>query len=707
MAPNVFFFDIEAGGLSAHQSPLLSLSWQMDHEKGDFFAKPTEGTNISHWAREVVLKDINERTATSSLQSEKEVIEQFIAKISSLPKGSTITGWNIGYEAAPQVLGTTPGFDLPFLAQRAEGYGLLGKFQEALAPHKTVDLAQEYIYKMSSELPRYEGLVEKGLLDKDIFAQMTGYTKKGEYLEAIGEAFTPEEMGRRSIKTTGWKQEMLSEMMGYGAYKAHTVEDVQAGMRLFQGYAEGAPVFKTEADVVKWGRMALRNKLVSSVMSPQMGQDPATHFSETIARATEAERAGGSAYTGFVKEVESAMVERAKTKGGTLEQLKLGRGIKEQMYKVGAGGEIFDSTKIFKRFTNEVSGWANKNPGLALGIGAFGLYLGAKVLFGNPFSAKDDNYNTIEGLKHGGLAEESRLQFSDFGSGWRGLIKVPISLSSSFNMAMKGEQYGQRILGSMVTKGQADDFLVGMEQAVAKNLENVKPGSVLESEMFKDFSSFKDEVMRATGDLGSTTIVDPIAVRMYANSMAKKVGGVTDEAAKNALYSATLKDTIRHERLHQYFQKTGVAQQWNQMDIDTSGWTSKIADWYEQYNAPIGGRASNIFKEEFLLAAAHNNTMLGQMKHMNPDNAAHVLKTSEQFADVSEDMLSAMKMSSTRYMHLHGLSLKNVPQMFNEPMQARAVFKKAARQQLNYEATRQMWNYGNNAGKRHVSKKPR
>jgi endonuclease YncB( thermonuclease family) len=46
----------------------------------------------------------------------------------------------------------------------------------------------------------------------------------------------------------------------------------------------------------------------------------------------------------------------------------------------------------------------------AIGLGIVGM-------LGLAFSAKDDNYNTIEALKHGGMAEGTRRQFSDFGSG--------------------------------------------------------------------------------------------------------------------------------------------------------------------------------------------------------------------------------------------------------------------------------------------------
>ncbi len=39
-------------------------------------------------------------------------------------------------------------------------------------------------------------------------------------------------------------------------------------------------------------------------------------------------------------------------------------------------------------------------------------------LFGNGFSGRDDNYNTIEGLKHGGYAQKMRRSMTPFGSGW-------------------------------------------------------------------------------------------------------------------------------------------------------------------------------------------------------------------------------------------------------------------------------------------------
>lgn len=57
-----------------------------------------------------------------------------------------------------------------------------------------------------------------------------------------------------------------------------------------------------------------------------------------------------------------------------------------------------------------------------------GLMVGGAILAGGwLFSGKDDEYNTIQGLRHQGFAGESRRRVTDFGSGWnalRGLVRA-------------------------------------------------------------------------------------------------------------------------------------------------------------------------------------------------------------------------------------------------------------------------------------------
>jgi len=71
-----------------------------------------------------------------------------------------------------------------------------------------------------------------------------------------------------------------------------------------------------------------------------------------------------------------------------------------------------------------------------LGAGMFGFGLGK--LLGARISGKDDDYNTIEGLRHGGVAEAMRKRFTDFGSGYKGPNP---QLSPSYNEAEDVPRY--------------------------------------------------------------------------------------------------------------------------------------------------------------------------------------------------------------------------------------------------------------------------
>lgn len=55
--------------------------------------------------------------------------------------------------------------------------------------------------------------------------------------------------------------------------------------------------------------------------------------------------------------------------------------------------------------------------GIAAGVATYGIIKGLNSL---AFSGRDDNYNHIEGLKHGGAAQTTRLRLTEFGSGYQG-----------------------------------------------------------------------------------------------------------------------------------------------------------------------------------------------------------------------------------------------------------------------------------------------
>lgn len=63
-------------------------------------------------------------------------------------------------------------------------------------------------------------------------------------------------------------------------------------------------------------------------------------------------------------------------------------------------------------------GWTPRNIGKLGGVA--GAIAGGLLAYKH-FSGKDDEYNTIPGLTHGGFAQKMRRQFTDFGSGYQGL----------------------------------------------------------------------------------------------------------------------------------------------------------------------------------------------------------------------------------------------------------------------------------------------
>ena len=65
--------------------------------------------------------------------------------------------------------------------------------------------------------------------------------------------------------------------------------------------------------------------------------------------------------------------------------------------------------------TVRTSQLTRKNWKLLTAAGVVGLWALKPLSW---FSGRDDNYNTIEGLRHGGLAQQKRREMTEFGSGW-------------------------------------------------------------------------------------------------------------------------------------------------------------------------------------------------------------------------------------------------------------------------------------------------
>lgn len=162
--------------------------------------------------------------------------------------------------------------------------------------------------------------------------------------------------------------------------------------------------------------------------------------------------------------------------------------------------------------------------------------VGAGALFAyNMISSKDDEYNYIEGMRHGGISGGSRKQNTDFGSGWRGLIGVPEFIAKHLNMTEAAS-------------------VPHAKNAVSKLLRDFSPGNIT-----------KSMTGRRRGTLSRLIPKENVAERKAAAKylvdlrQAKKAGIQrpvfinTEKFNKidRAQRGTFLKGFIKHERTHQ------------------------------------------------------------------------------------------------------------------------------------------------------------
>lgn len=409
------FFDIEAGGLYGEESSILSASWSGRKGKiSSLFATPAKKSKVSLWAQQKVLEPLKS-SKVKQLQ-EQHLIEKLISRFEQAPIGSELAGWNIGYYATPQLNRGefTYGFDLPMLATRAGKYGLEERLGQAVQRLNVRDIGQEYAWKIASELQGYSHLVDKGLLNRELFEQASAYRRYGLNL-AAEQGLAPDQIAkaisRSGIKMAGWKQETVAALKGitYGAHQSS--EDVGVLVQLAEQLNQ--PVFRSETDVVKWGKLSLKQKLLSSLMSPSTQLAPREKKYQTILDLARAqEYSGGEAYSGFTEDLLTSLKEEVRLRGGSLGRIQQGYGLEEKF--IEAAAKVPGKTKKLIGFNDAVQLF-KKNP---LEIMAATAVVGGITYAA--FSAFDDDYNTVPGLRHGGLAAQLRKENTDFGSGYQG-----------------------------------------------------------------------------------------------------------------------------------------------------------------------------------------------------------------------------------------------------------------------------------------------
>ena len=408
-----FFFDLEAGGLSGHQSSILSIAYGRSTSNVEaLYASPVERSRLYKWSAKNVWNPI--QSSGVSLQTEKRIIQGFIDNIQNMKaKGVTeLSGWNIGY--VPYKTDPTEqrlrGFDLPMLATRAEKYGLGNQLRSAIQGLAIRDVGAEY-----SVIAARTALLNQGKVEESIYEQAVGM-KKALAAENI-DIFDPTQLqaaARKSsvsgIKFAGWKQELMYDIMfpTRGGYQSHFAQaDVQAGLEL-----SNIPQDKVQAtlqsNISKWNVGVVRNKILSSLRYGVGANRQFESMDQLWAKARQ---------YGIQEDIEKGIQTIASDYEADIGDIRLGKGIGAEKYTRQTALGIQQSTDSFyKNILTESAEMVVKNKWKAAAVGAVGL--GLILQPGQLFSGKDDNYNIIEGLRHEGFAGRLRRENTDFGSGW-------------------------------------------------------------------------------------------------------------------------------------------------------------------------------------------------------------------------------------------------------------------------------------------------
>ncbi len=381
------YFDIETGGLDPKENSILSISHARGDERKSLYAKPTG--KISEWVAANVWEPIKGRLGGEPTSTEEEILRDFLGTLQK-HRGGTVAGWNVGYVASPMTKGSK-GFDIPFIMSRAEKYGIHKEFGEAFGNVNIRDIGREFSVRIAGEVSKYPELV-----DKDLHAQAQSFTKlvninrATQRLNSVPEVAewmgTPGKYG--GYEVAGWKiKDIYQTMFGENISGHHLSEqDVDATRRI----AEQGDISKLTGPgfVKNWNETALLNKAAAS------------------ANARKVEGLGDTFYA------------RAAARFAANDSLERG-------------------VRVAGKF-------ARKHPiGLGVGIGLAAL-LAVKPL--QYFSGKDDHWNSIEGLRHGGMAERKRRELTDFGSGYQGNKDYEASVKKRFGFFEKAlDEYGEEV----------------------------------------------------------------------------------------------------------------------------------------------------------------------------------------------------------------------------------------------------------------------
>ena len=530
--PPTYYFDIETGGLKANQSSIYSISWAKGQETPTTrFAEPTMGTKISRWAENKIWEPV--KRLGKARTTEKAVLMDFLTVLEGAPEGTRLIGWNIGYSTFQQGQTKSGGFDIPFLISRAKEYGLEDRYRKAFRKTKIRDEGAFWAYRFAQAADeRGKQMVAAGLMHEDVYKEAVGYMKQARKLAYEGGLQTEREIARELSMEgkwfAGWKQESTFKLL-FG----HTAEGQELLKRAHESEADvkmarmitQSGVSDISDDLLKrWGTETLENKIVSSLKAVGRTGGPSRYL-EAMATARE---------WGVEKGVSSKLRELAQASEVSWNAIEAGQGV-VQKSRIVRSGMVSQALEQAGRgriagVIEAVTPFAARHLGkISLGVGAIAL---VATKPGSWFSGKDDAYNVIEGLPHGGQAERMRHMLTDFGSGYlrRTISKGALELTSEGSVqGISQKMFNWLITDGITTKSQSFGFVTG----IRGQLKDIKGSKqfLKKHDLWEEAQNVRAVLKEAEKEEGFQRIT------FYNPSLTTQ---------------QELNETILHERVHQF-----------------------------------------------------------------------------------------------------------------------------------------------------------
>ena len=222
----------------------------------------------------------------------------------------------------------------------------------------------------------------------------------------------------------------------------------------------------------------------------------------------------------------------------------------------------------------------------------------------NPvFSGFDDAYNVIEGMSETGITPAFRKINTDFGSGWRGLIKISKGL----------EKYFATSAGMTLEAGARSRnlFTKGIRNKIAKEVEKGVLTEAQAAGKYKELNILSAELSTVPEGI-APVLINPAGIAAAAK-------------ARNISYMSALKGTIKHERLHQAVRKFGYRETLPQhFKVVPSAWADDYLGRYLPKYGPV--RADMMATEEYL-AGALSHAFAPRVIATNADEAMSVMRS--------------------------------------------------------------------------------